>query len=47
MLENAYGLVEMAFVFGLVILIGVWQLVSIEKTRKRLREEEEREEDES
>jgi len=45
--ENAYGLVEMAFVFGLVICIGFWQLLSIEKTRKRLREEEARKEDDS
>lgn len=47
MLENAYGLVEMAFVFGLVIIIGVWQLWSIEKTRKRLREEEARKKDDA
>lgn len=45
--ENAYGLVEMAFVFGLVICVGVWQLLSIEKTRKRLREEEARKDDDS
>ena len=47
MLENAYGLVEMAFVFGLVIIISVWQLWSIEKTRKRLREEEARKKDDA
>lgn len=43
--ENAYGIVEMAFVFGLVVIVGVWQLWSIEKTRKRLREEETRKRD--
>lgn len=41
-LENAYGLVEMAFVFGLVVVFGVWQLWSIEQTRKRLRQEQEK-----
>lgn len=44
--ENAYGLVEMAVVFGLVIVFGLWQLSSIEKTRKRLREEEQKQTDE-
>lgn len=38
--ENAFGLVEMAFTFGLVIAFSVWQLRSIEKTRTRLREEQ-------
>ena len=42
MSENAIGLVEMAFTFGLVIVFGVWQLWSIEKTRKRLRQKQER-----
>jgi|GEM_PF-5424264 hypothetical protein len=40
--ENAFGLVEMAFTFGLVIAFGVWQLRSIEKTRARLRREAQR-----
>jgi hypothetical protein len=44
--ENAYGIVEMAFVFGLVFVFGVWQLWSIEKTRKRLSDEEARKKDE-
>ncbi len=38
--ENYYGIVEMAFSFGLLIAFGVWQLWSVAKTRKRLREEE-------
>ncbi len=38
--ENAYGLVEMAFVFGLVLIFGASQLWSIEKSRKRLREQQ-------
>ena len=40
--ETAYGLVEMAFSFGLVIAFCVWQLWSIEKARKRLRREQSR-----
>jgi hypothetical protein len=44
--ENAYGIVEMAFVFGLVVIFGVWQLGSIEKARKWLRDEEARSKDE-
>jgi hypothetical protein len=38
--ENYYGIVEMAFSFGLLIAFCVWQLWSVEKTRKRLREED-------
>jgi hypothetical protein len=38
--ENAFGLVELAFTFGLTAVFGVWQLWSIEKTRKRLRQQE-------
>jgi hypothetical protein len=37
--ENAFGLVELAFTFALATAFGVWQLWSIEKTRKRLRQE--------
>jgi hypothetical protein len=37
--ENAYGLVELVFTFGLIIAVGVWQLWSIEKTRKRMRDD--------
>lgn len=40
MSETLYGLVELIFVFGVVIILGLWQLTSIEKTRKRLREEQ-------
>lgn len=40
--ENYYGLVELVFTLGLLIVFGVWQLRSIEKTRKRLREEQQR-----
>jgi hypothetical protein len=35
--ENYYGIVEMLFSFGLLIAFCVWQLWSVEKTRKRLR----------
>lgn len=35
--ENYYGVVEMAFVFGLIVIFCLWQLYSIEKTRERLR----------
>ncbi len=34
---NAYGLIEMALVFGIVLLFGVWQLVSLEKAKKKTR----------
>jgi hypothetical protein len=44
--ENYYGVVEMAFSFGLLIVFCVWQLWSVEKTRKRLREEQLRKGDE-
>ncbi len=37
MLENYYGVVEMGFVFGLIVVFCLWQLYSIEKTRERLR----------
>ncbi|WP_281805134.1 hypothetical protein [Methylocystis echinoides] len=45
--ETAYGLVEVAFSFGLVIAFCVWQLRSIETARKRLREEHSRKEEQS
>jgi hypothetical protein len=35
--ENYYGVVEMGFVFGLIVVFCLWQLYSIEKTRQRLR----------
>ncbi len=33
-----YGLIEMVFSFGVVILFGVWQLWSLEKSKKKTRE---------
>lgn len=39
---DVIGLAEMAFTFGLVVAFGLWQLRAIEKTRKRLRDEEAR-----
>ncbi len=45
--ESAYGLVELAFTFGLVVIFGVWQLRSIETTRKRLEEERRKERNEN
>jgi hypothetical protein len=41
--ETYFGVVEMAFSFGLIIAFCVWQLYSVEKTRKRLRQEHSRE----
>ncbi len=35
---NNYGLIEMAFSFGVVIVFGVWQLRSLEKAKKKTRE---------
>ena len=43
MSDNVFGLVEMAFSFGLIFVFGVWQLWSIRKTRERLHRERERE----
>lgn len=42
MSDYAFGLVEMAFSFGLVFVFGVWQLWSIRKTRARLNQERKR-----
>ncbi len=42
MSEKYYGIVEMLFSFGLLIAFCVWQLWSVERTRKRLREEQAR-----
>ncbi len=33
-----YGLVEMGLTFGLIIGFGVWQLISLERIKKRSRE---------
>ncbi|MGA2043619.1 MAG: hypothetical protein ABSG83_09630 [Roseiarcus sp.] len=33
-----YGLIEMALSFGLVLLFGVWQLVSLDRAKKKTRE---------
>ncbi len=44
--DNYYGIVEMVFSFGVLIVFCVWQLWSVEKTRKRLREEARKKEDE-
>jgi hypothetical protein len=42
MFENYFGIIELVFSFGLVIVLCVWQLREIEKTRKRLSDEERR-----
>lgn len=42
MFENYFGIVELAFSFGLIVVFCVWQLREIEKTRKRLSDEERR-----
>ena len=34
---NNYGLIEMALFFGIVLLFCVWQLVSLEKAKKKTR----------
>ena len=34
---NAYGLIEMALSFGVVLLFCVWQLISLEKAKKKTR----------
>ncbi|HEY8215089.1 MAG TPA: hypothetical protein VIG36_13280 [Methylocystis sp.] len=40
MSDEYFGVVEMVFSFGLIIILGVWQLLSLEKARKRLRDEQ-------
>ena len=35
---NNYGLVEMAFSFGVVQLFCIWQLVSLERAKKKTRD---------
>ncbi len=36
--QEYYGVVEMTFSFGVILIIAVWQLVSLEKAKKRTRE---------
>ena len=36
---NNYGLVELALVFGIVLSFCVWQLISLERAKKRTKEE--------
>jgi hypothetical protein len=38
---NNYGLIEMALSFGVVMLFCVWQLVSLERAKKKTREKAE------
>ena len=33
-----YGAVEMVFSFGMILLIAVWQLASLNKSKKKTRE---------
>jgi hypothetical protein len=33
--SNYYGIIEMTLTFGLVIGFGVWQLVSLERDKKK------------
>ena len=35
---NNYGLVEMALSFGVVLLFCVWQLISLERAKKKTKE---------
>lgn len=46
MLEKHFGLIEMIFSFGVFIGLCLWQLWSLEKERKRLRDEPPRSHDE-
>jgi hypothetical protein len=34
-----YGVVEMTFSFGVVLALAVWQLISLEKAKKKTRAE--------
>lgn len=40
MFDDYFGVVELVFSFGVVIGLCLWQLWSLEKARKRLRDEE-------
>ncbi len=44
MFENMAGLVEVAFVYTVVLGFGLWQLISVRKLMRRDREEAERRE---
>ena len=35
---NNYGLIEMALSFGVVLLFCVWQLISLERGKKKTRD---------
>jgi hypothetical protein len=35
---NNYGLIEMGLSFGVVLLFGVWQLISLANAKKKTRE---------
>ena len=35
---DSYGLIEMALSFGLVLLFGAWQLVSLDRAKKKTRD---------
>lgn len=36
--ENAFGLIEMLLVFGIVLGLAVWQLVSVRRAMRRDRD---------
>ncbi|WP_154451730.1 hypothetical protein [Methylocystis rosea] len=40
MFGDYFGMIEMVFSFGVVIGLCLWQLWSLEKARKRLRDEQ-------
>ena len=33
-----YGVVEMVFSFGVILVLAIWQLVSLERAKKKTRE---------
>ena len=36
--SNSYGLIEMALSFGVVLFFCVWQLISLERAKKKTKE---------
>lgn len=40
--QEYYGAIEMTFSFGVILIIAVWQLVSLEKAKKKTREKKTR-----
>jgi hypothetical protein len=38
MISDYYGLVELSLTFAIIIVFAVWQLISLEKAKKKTRD---------